>query len=277
MSRTTLVHNFSTDDFSEFIKTVRDLPWITHREDAIGVICSYCNHEFGPKTLMYLLKSFLVMDDKRLRDSSIWICESIATDPNIDPISHRIIPQDFDGRIGSSNAILERIRIDIAKLPGWSSSNLFTNRMRDATGDDGIKSITLIDDFIGTGSKVDGKLKWIDELRPDLRVSVLSSVALRGGIERNYNHQCFQSIDAHAVIERVFSDALTEPDRSRFLEAYHQMCINHGDILEEFQMGFRGSEAVYGALNWSTPDNTLPIFWLGNRNNQPTVFDRARK
>ncbi|TCD15311.1 phosphoribosyltransferase-like protein [Oricola cellulosilytica] len=265
------------EEFSRFIKLVQTTDWMRGRHKQIAALHALCTDSSHFFILNEMFERMVVMAGSTFTEAADWIANDISSYTGNDPKTHRIIPHDFDDKSGSSNALFEKLRISFSGISGWDSAGVFSKNLRDTLSDKTITSISVVDDFVGTGSKVSKLLAWIANNRDDIRVDIISCVSLKTGFERKYDAPVFRRTSAWKVLEKAISEMIPSEIRDLAIQAMKDLEDAHGAIPESFSFGFEQSEAAYGALDWSVPNNTFPIFWKKSRLEQSTLFVRARR
>lgn len=264
------------DTFSYFVDFCEKNDWIKNRREALGVLQNECKSKEEVSALLHLLNDLTVMNDELLQKSSDWMAKTIAENPQNNPNSHVIIPNDFDDRQGSSNAIYEKLRTVIIQYKYWDGSKILRKKIRDVTDDPNVKSITLIDDFLGTREKVEKLTNFIHNKNKNIDIDIVTCVGMKIGLDKTYPHYV-RSVSCYKTIQRSISDNVNSHLQKSYKKAIKDLSLAVGNIKNKNAMGRKKSEACYGALNWNTPNNTFPIFYRGKNINSKTLFHRAPK
>ncbi len=197
MAESRLTNKVSRVSMSRFIKLMNDASWLSGKHDQLAELHELCANDDQMDVITFLLKKMFIAEGEKFKNALSWMAEKIATNKLNDPSIHRIIPQDFNGRLGSSHVILEMLRIKFNPWPDWMGIKIFENDLESVLADNSVKSISLIDDFIGSGQKVKSLLEKIESKRPSLEVDILSCVVMEEAYNMKYSSSIFRSIDSY--------------------------------------------------------------------------------
>jgi hypothetical protein len=122
-------------------------------------------------------------------------------------------------------------------------------------------NVVLVDDFIGSGRKVSGKIKWIRaRAARKVRVYVTAFVAHEAAFD--VVDPMVDGFHAHEYMAKGISDHYREPaERQAFVEAMKRVEGRFGSIGKKYSLGFEQTESTYFQLQWNAPNNVFPVFW----------------
>jgi hypothetical protein len=178
------------------------------------------------------------------------------------------------GASKSGQMLLYRYRT----MNGLSESHFQELRRLPAFTSEGIGVLAFVDDFIGTGNQVE--TFWREELkgqygieRADLYSLVL--FAFKRGIEHVHAETPLKVICVELLDERdrVFSPECAIFPRDEERKHAEEICRRHGQVLcPQHPLGYDDSQALI-ALEYQTPNNSLPILWSSAKGWIP-IFER---
>lgn len=149
-----------------------------------------------------------------------------------------------------------------------------------------VSDLYFVDDFCGTGDQFDKFLRGIQfdrfrQANPQVNVNYLVTTIHTKGRDRIQKDHPYVQLkwtelleDAHAVLEesclgRYQVNGFAEKIRAQYAHAVKSMGLPQSGKLAE---GF-GELALAYAFAHATPNNTLPIFWMGTQQLTP-LLDR---
>lgn len=122
--------------------------------------------------------------------------------------------------------------------------------------------IFLVDDYIGSGSTAEGAINHllVNGISAD-KISVLAIAAQDNGIDtvKKFGVRIFY----FEKVSKAISDTYPDSTRECALELMRTIEERYGGVKDEYSLGYKHSEALWSLIR--TPNNTLPIFYLGNK------------
>jgi hypoxanthine phosphoribosyltransferase len=177
----------------------------------------------------------------------------------------------------SSSAILYQLKSLFAENQ-WRSTNFIDgityipDRLSNNT------AVVFVDDFIGTGDTINRKVKWINRVIEEKKLTNVAIYILSIGMMES----ALKSITASD--DNIYSCLYLKKGISDFYDHNRSQMIDKMKRLEtelnrigDHSLGFKGSEALYGLQSKNIPNNVFPIFWWGKLRGQkvrPTLFSR---
>lgn len=152
-------------------------------------------------------------------------------------------------------------------------------------------TILIFDDFIGTGNKIIRKYNWLkevidEELDVDINtitICFLSHAAMMFGIDRLQNEtNC--KISVYMPLEQGISGQYPVDEVDKKIKLMGVLEEKLSDTfgkkaLEDYKLGYSGSESLYFAENTNCPNNVFPIFWwkqLRSGQKHETLLHRSK-
>lgn len=275
---------FSADEFSFAVEMLDTYPWIRrelHRRGFDEMIDRLILDGKERDLLRELLAHFVYLteDDVEFLLSSIiahigeWGCTSNDTVF----VALRNDPRDNDG----SNIFLKQLQ---DRLYGWGKKN-FVNFFDPAHRFSRVlhfSKVILIDDFIGTGGTVSGRLKTLkktlEKSSPESAVYVVAMAAMKVA---KVNHPELGGDDVFAPLwlDGAFERG-TDVDRTDLmdnilarLDKRNNDCVGHSR--NRYGYGYGDTAGLYYNVHYRIPNNVLSLFWWGcfkKKNNRKEVY-----
>lgn len=234
------------DDVSE--ETIK--LWLGQfRRDEVPIVCR-------------LLAAFSYYNVRRLNSALLTIHDRIINLVHVAPEEILFVQTGYPARSGSLVAYLHRLRNGIPKDRFVTMPDLVKLCLDRET------PVVFLDDFIGTGRQATEVWQHAADLdllcRDRSRMYIFAAaVGTESGITFVQKHTGFHVLVAEvlprsvSVLSRPCSLFSTEVERVaavRVLERYGEA------LYPEHPLGYKGSASLVGFF-YSTPNNTLPIFW----------------
>lgn len=122
--------------------------------------------------------------------------------------------------------------------------------------------VFLLDDYIGSGGTAEGAINYLLEngISAD-KMSVLAIAAQGNGIDtvKKLGVRIFYL----EKVSKAISDTYPDSAKECALELMRTIEDRYGGVNDNFSLGYKHSEALWSLVR--TPNNTLPIFYLGNK------------
>lgn len=124
--------------------------------------------------------------------------------------------------------------------------------------------IVLVDDFVGTGETAMGAVEYVRELCPALKdnstIVVLCIVAMKEGTELLRRNGV--ATYCHHIRQKGISEEMVEGERDEALNNMTVIESNIKKLKDNYHFGYNHSESL--VCMERCPNNTFPIYWLGN-------------
>jgi hypothetical protein len=204
----------------------------------------------------------------------------------LEPHNTWVVAVADSGEVDGSSAGLQRLKNKITPFEQWHArlvSDIPSAGKKIKSED----CVVLFDDFVGTGSKMIRKQKWLLRILGDLGVKdVKIYFACFAGMEFGLN-EISTTLSAPVFAAIALKRAITESlpaDRVSVAAALMQQI--EGELapnyknkkLADYSFGYQKSEALYCAANDNCPNNVFPVLWWAMRKgNKPfkTLLKRA--
>ncbi|MGB6873241.1 MAG: hypothetical protein WBE46_03740 [Dehalococcoidia bacterium] len=262
------------------IRLIKQQDWLDCRKHigALDNLFKECSNEEEMRMLLELIPHFTCTEE-----TAYWTfyknqAENIVNDGAITKDNCRIAPTTQDDIPDSAQHICNPFR-DMIKRKGGEHNivkNLFSHveTFIESTKEQNI-NIIILDDFIGSGNRIAGRIKRCRELvkgNTCIEVSnfkVISFVAMETGKQYIEGHNI--EVIAEYILKRGITDFFTEPELSiakRSMVKMESLIFKNSN--HKYSFGYEQSEALYARIKLKTDNdivlvraqnNVFPIFW----------------
>lgn len=246
--------------------------WISSRADSLTqLLLEDCISEEQQSLIADLLGRFKYVSALDFGERINDLVLGIITSPNSSPDETIIAAMAADSSPDSSQALVQMIKLKLQAY-GWGNVpivNVFGSAFKKSkSGNFERKNIFLVDEFVGSGRTVIGRVSTIKEqfktanIDVNIFVNVIySSIVGFEEIKRNaINFSCLE------VISRGISDFEEAENINSKLEEMINIEANlspeHGKYKrEDYSLGYGKTESLFGIENGNIPNNVFPVFW----------------
>lgn len=168
--------------------------------------------------------------------------------------------------------------------PDWRSLEQFGDKLklRQYVTDENIGQLVLIEDFVGSGTQMDGPIRWAAQTLPNVQILVVPLICCPNGVTVGQAiAQQFANVSFSPCLslrpELFVSSAAKPEEPSAFtdIRPVIQAVRNRLGVFEHHPFGFEGTGALV-TLYSNCPDNTLPLFHSQTDTWDP-LFSRIRR
>lgn len=168
--------------------------------------------------------------------------------------------------------------------PDWRSLEQFgdQDRLRQYVIDEDIEQLVLIEDFVGSGTQMEGPVRWAAQTLPNVQILVVPLICCPDGVTvgQTIAQQCANVSFSPCLSLRpeLFVSSTSKPgEPSAFSEIRPviQNVRNRLGVFEHHPYGFEGTGALV-TLYSNCPDNTLPLIHSQTDTWDP-LFARIRR
>jgi hypothetical protein len=270
--------------FDPIVDLIETKPWLKPRYSLLIELIRLGQSLEEQKLILQLISRFHFIDSDALGQNLKHMVHQITVQWNLTPSDTIILGASLEDKSKSSDMVSYFLKPAFQNEDGWTSHH-FKTRMRDVTSwHSSSFNAVLVDDFIGTGTSVADKVKWLrdkfTQTEKNVKIFVCVFAAMREsrvvldglGIEYHANSWLQKGIsDFYAPQELQ-----TAVDNMTILE--EKLCdkIQNGR-LRKFRFGFKRSEALYYLEHGNIPNNVFPIFWwqyLKEKRRRTPLFPR---
>ncbi len=273
---THLKKTLKREDFTRVYNLYPKQPWLCDKENSLVELIKLCETAEQKDLIIDLLGEFKYLDQKVLNQYLNFITDCIINDTGFEEDKTIIAAITIDDEADSSQRVLNDIKVPLF-ANGWSNVKT-VNRFNDIPKNfkKGKKQIILIDEFIGSGKTILGRIKNIKEwLNGDFELKFCFLVGMDFGIKiiENLGYEVHCPLRLPKGISERYSGAfaINAIEKMRELEDKLAQEINH-HALQTFSLGYNDTQALYSLESCfgNTPNSVFPIFWWPKyANNQP--------
>lgn len=255
------------NDFKRVYGLYPKQPWLSEKENSLIELFEICETDEHKDLIVDLLSEFRYPNYQELNGYLNFISEKIIYQTGFKQESTQIASITIDDEADSSQKVLDYIKIPLFKM-GWSTVktvNRFNNIPKNFKK--GKTQIILIDEFIGSGKTVLGRIKNIKEwLESDFELKFCFLVGMENGIkiieELGYEVYCPLRLPK-GISERFSEDVAFEAIR-KMKEIESKLATEISDHkLETYSLGYNNAQALYSLESClgNTPNSVFPVFW----------------
>lgn len=291
--------DYSNFDFENLTEIYYKNPWLKHAANHVGFEVLWNDYKLKKqkKIIKKLINQFNYIEFEQayidIKKELISAIDEWQLMPN-NTIFVSFKPHKYpDG----SNVFSNFLKPIIYELNDeWSEGNFYSRlkygieRIKaggNSEFDINLKSVVLIDDFIGTGGTavkvVNNIRKEIDKCPYDIKLFVFSLGAMDGGLRHLYKKTFIKYKNCY-INKKGTELGFQRKDRklTRHLIMNMELILskkNGSLILEDYRLGYGKSEALYSLSRFNLPNNNYPILWWNrywNNKWRKTIFNRMQ-
>lgn len=260
--------------FNLVLNLLKVQPWLSEKINELNAILyDECDSDHSRLMIFEILDRFVYIDRGRHSQLVKDLALEIATEPGLISSKTQIVAMSADSNADSSQEILYNLKLRMAEF-GWSD-HLLVDRFNHALKkckSSGHNAIVVVDDFVGSGRTVLGRVKTIhsdfakagiSDYSVKVKVLVSTSLGLKNIADAGVD------FSAQLVINRAIDDYY--PVEQAKLYRSLMLAIEAG-CLPDYKgralpsLGYGGAQAAYCKQDSNTPNSVFPIFWWPYRN-----------
>ena len=277
----------SKDNFHILFRLTQKQPWLTDKHQELQLLLfTDCSSQEQKDLILDLLDRFKYISGKSFGLSLTEMAEDIVTDPDLSDETTQIVAMAAGSGTDSSQYILYSLK-RILQENEWEKhkfTNTFGKIYSSYKGLKKHKNIVLIDEFVGSGQTVIGRIKEIKNVFDgagvtDYRIKVKVIVSTEMG--KNAILASDADFSSQIIIKKGISDYYSNQELTKKINLmlYLESLLMHKYQDHELpSLGFGKTESLYCRENGNTPNSVFPIFWwpiYENGNRRSTVLTRA--
>lgn len=254
--------------FDRLLDTSRKHTWLRRRHERLEQLLASCASNDERLLICDILDRFTYVNGDYLADClekigdrivKIWGCTNDNT---------VIVAMDKSRYADSSSAIAWMIKPVLADLADWDTNTIYKN-LTDAINavEDGQK-IVVVDEFVGSGKTLSGRLKWISDELKKRGKSVEIYVAIVAAMEVCKQKDFSCAADFYATI--WMKQAINDYCSGKCLDDAIDLMLGMESLLhpaygnlqmKKYSLGYKKTQSAYYLENGNPPNNNFPIFW----------------
>lgn len=261
-------NKYSRQEYDKRIMLYMRQRWLSHKENELNSLLRVCKSNEEKELLYSLLSNFIYLTGEDLGVLLEEAAGYIIDKTGFVEDKTQLLSITYDDEADSSQKTLDQIKVTLWKK-GWKNFKT-VNKFGSCVANckKGFSQIIIIDEFIGSGQTLSGRLKQIEndlkghdhEIKCCFLVGmefaikqfiedgfdVFCPLKLKKGISENYS-----GCDLSQAIGNMMS-----------LEGNLAVKINEKD-LADYSFGYNKTEALCSmeGCQGNTPNNVFPIFW----------------
>ena len=275
------------DDFNRVFKLYPAHPWLFDKERNLIDLIEMCENAEHKDLLVDLLSEFKYPN---LEDYNLFlnqISDYIVNKSGFIEESTQVASITIQDETDSSQKILYDLNIPLFKM-GWTNVktvNRFGNIVRNHKKY-GKTQIVLVDEFIGSGKTVLGRIKNIKEyIKEDFELKLCFVVGMDYGIKiiESLGYEVFCPLRLPKGISERYEESivLSATAHMKELESKLAQQINSFN-LSDYSLGYNDAQALYSLESClgNTPNSVFPVFWWPRYSNdkpRDTLLTRVEK
>jgi len=264
------VRRWNRKSFREYLSAIRRFPWLNEIDGAFETLLySDCRTDEERKMIFNLLPNFLYLSGDQFSGSLRRLAEGIVEDQRYNDATCQIVAMTIGSEVDSGEFVLYSLKRHFQRL-GWTQHKLVNrcDRAYRTYRDSPVhKNIILVDEFVGTGRTVVGRIELIERVFNEngitnFSVRARALVALESGIDAA--RESGYEVLAEHVLPKGISDCFPSDTARKMvglmLEIESRLALEcNGHELPS--LGYQESEALYARTDGNTPNNVFPVFW----------------
>jgi hypothetical protein len=214
-----------------------------------------------------LLERFRVLNSSDIEAVANITADHLVVNWGFVPAAHRIVAVSDLAESDGSHHFLLALRTALMKRGSWKEANFVSDIGSAVAHAKPGQTILLLDDFIGTGTKIERKLKWFKQATEaigSLKIYVAAVAAMERSQEKlaSLQHPYYVPIWLKRAISDYEPLADVPKKISQMLEIEGGLMRRcNGRFLTQFSLGFGKAEAAFWIQPMNVPNNVFPVFW----------------
>ncbi|WP_175781034.1 phosphoribosyltransferase-like protein [Burkholderia cenocepacia] len=259
---------------------VREKVWLESRDGQLINLLNVCDTERQQELIFDLIARFHYSGDADLRRSAANIAETIRATWGLVAADTKIIAIADKDEADGSQFLTQALRQHFSRDEGWRGANFLGQITSVASVSSDIKNIVLVDDFIGTGTKISRKFAWTKKKLSEIGVAcdiyMCSMAAMEASrpVLDSLGGKYFSDV----WLTRGISDHFEGGTLADAISDMHQLENKLEGLPANYCFGFKASESIYYHEPFNVPNNVFPIFWWerwGDLGFGVPLFDRG--
>jgi len=274
--------------FNVVFGLARKQPWLTNKVDILSeLLYKECNSEKERALILDLLERFTYVSGSKFSELTNELVEEIVTDPDLTEETTQIVAMTGDYNADSAQLVTYALKMPFERQ-GWRNHATVTNFQKALRqykkSNEQHSNIILVDEFIGSGKTVIGRVKTLTQqfenagvTNFNIKVKVLaaSSVGIRNVNKANIELSALLTVE-QGITE--YYDPLLVEEKLELMDRLESILSTDFQNRPLPKHGYGGTESLYTRDDGNTPNSVFPIFWwpfLTNHSNRNTLLIRA--
>jgi hypothetical protein len=255
------------EDYNKIMNLYMRQNWLIPKQDELLELVDFCEKKESKDLIFSLLDRFNYLNNETLLILLNNICDYIINTPNYDAEKCQLLAMTYDDEADSGQKVLDLIKMPLFQK-GWKNFKT-VNKIGKSVKyyKEGKTQIVLIDEFIGSGKTLRGRIKYLQNNLPgDFEIITCFIAGTKDTIkkleEEGVKVFCALQLDK-GISEYYKNDELNKAeDLMLDLELKLAQWINDKELYK-YSFGYGNAEALYTmeGCNGNTPNSVFPVFW----------------
>lgn len=249
-------------EFENIYNFIESYPWLKEKISEYIELRNFCESEEQLELINDLISRFVFLTADEFSEKTKSLAKTVLK-KGIQSTDTVFIAVADDKESDGSQYLMYAFRSQFPN--GWKNENFVGNIVQINEIREGFKNIFLIDDFIGSGTKIKSKYDYaIRTLQKrgykyDI-LEVLSIASMEFGL--TYLAQNKISVTSILKLQKGISDYYGTISRDKLLIMDKlEEKLSHSEKSLCFPYGYNSAEALYCIKNMRIPNDVFPIFW----------------
>lgn len=241
--------------------------WLMDKQDELLELVDFCDKKESKDLIFSLLDRFSYLNNGSLLVLLDNICDYIINTAKFNAETTQLLAMTYDDGADSGQKVLDLIKMPLyqKEWKGFETVNKIGKSGKYVKK--GRTQIVLIDEFIGSGKTLRGRIAYLEKNIPDdFEIITCFIAGTRETIEKLEDEGvkvfCALQLDK-GISEYYKADELNKAeDLMLDLELKLAQWINKKELYQ-YSFGYGNAEALYTmeGCNGNTPNSVFPIFW----------------
>lgn len=255
----------SRDEFYRLKNIHDENPWLAY-ENVLGFyeLWKLTENEEQKELLEFLIENFSYVDLGKLREACKLIANQVENVWQLSPENTIVTAICDNAKPDGSQFFLQAMKNEYSFEWRNSFYNAITNAVYEVKEH---SNLVVIDDFIGTGNKVDRKITYVQNTLlsrgvADIRIYVCSLAAM--GFSKERISKLANDLYSYLWLSKGIAELAPVEKKDAYnqemlkLEQHLKMTERQRKLLS---LGYEQSETLFSMASINVPNNVFPIFW----------------
>lgn len=249
---------------------IQKQPWLSNKTDLVEhLLFDECDDDLTRELVIELINRFEYLDNDRYQLLMREIALEIVTEPNLFEQSTLISAMSVGSDADSGQAIIYSLKL-LLQEQNWTKHKFVNDALhalKTFKKHAPLKDIIIVDEFIGTGQTVLGRVKTIREQFANASISDYTiKIKVLASTEFGLNNILEAGVDVTSklILKKGISQHYDEVE----VQSKIDLMLKLEDILsrdynnrEMPSLGYGKAESLYYRSNTNLPNSVFPIFW----------------
>jgi hypothetical protein len=255
------------EDYNKITNLYMRQNWLMDKQDELLELVDFCDKKESKDLIFSLLDRFSYLNNGSLLVLLDNICDYIINTAKFNAETTQLLAMTYDDGADSGQKVLDLIKMPLfqKEWKGFETVNKIGKSGKYVKK--GRTQIVLIDEFIGSGKTLRGRIAYLEKNIPDDFEIITCFIAGTGETIEKLEDEgvkvfCALQLDK-GISEYYKADELNKAeDLMLDLELKLAQWINKKELYQ-YSFGYGNAEALYTmeGCNGNTPNSVFPIFW----------------